>query len=170
MTNYHLVTAEIANYRREAGVVAHQVPCRSLRAQVAKRNGDGAWEWRDAESLWLVSHPPQARAVWQDESGSSHLKEDTALLRVEPCPSMHLELSAAPAVAGDRVWMAGFPLRSARSIEALRAIGYRDADGGLRVSAGEVLAGETTAYFTTDLDGSMGNSGSPVMIFDTRSL
>ena len=46
------------------------------------------------------------------------------------------------------------------------SIGYTDADGTLRVSAGQVTATEPPNYFTTDLDGSMGNSGSPVFNAD----
>ena len=58
--------------------------------------------------------------------------------------------------------MAGFPLRSARGRASLERIGYTDADGGLRVGAGQVLAVDPQGYFVSDIDGSMGSSGSPV--------
>jgi hypothetical protein len=58
--------------------------------------------------------------------------------------------------------MAGFPLRSARSPAALHSIGYTDADGTLRISKGQVIGVEGADFFTTDMDGSMGTSGSPV--------
>jgi S1-C subfamily serine protease len=59
--------------------------------------------------------------------------------------------------------MAGFPLRSARRADALRAHGYADADGSLRVSRGQVTRAADDFYFESDVDGSMGNSGSPAL-------
>jgi S1-C subfamily serine protease len=47
-------------------------------------------------------------------------------------------------------------------------MGYADADGTLRVSAGRVTGTAGDSYFTTDLDGAMGSSGSPV--FDAQGL
>jgi S1-C subfamily serine protease len=58
--------------------------------------------------------------------------------------------------------MAGFPLRSARNKQKLNELNYADADGSLRVSTGKVKSVDRSDYFRTDLDGSMGNSGSPV--------
>ncbi|OYW03139.1 MAG: hypothetical protein B7Z58_04640 [Acidiphilium sp. 37-64-53] len=162
VTNYHLVTAEIATYQREGGVLNQPVRCRSLRAKVAYRTEAGTWAWRDAAALWLVSNPPRARALWQDAAGLHHWREDIALLRVEPAPSAHLALAARTLDVAESVWMAGFPLRTARAAEARAALGYADADGSLRVSTGQVLAVDGADYFTTNADGSMGNSGSPV--------
>ena len=162
LTNYHLVTAEVSNFQREAGLLGQENLCRSLRAQIAKPNADGTWSWQDADAVWLVSNPPTARAFWQDANGLSHPREDTALLRVEPAPSVHLQLSDRIAKPQEPVWMAGFPLRSARGRSSLESIGYADADGTLRVSAGQVTYVDGLDFFTTDLDGSMGNSGSPV--------
>jgi V8-like Glu-specific endopeptidase len=130
--------------------------------QVARKNGTGDWEWRDAKATWLVSNPPAERAIHEDANGMGHLREDTALLRVEPAPTAHLPLSGAAATISDRVWMAGFPIRSARPKGSLASVGYTNADGTLRVSSGSVTQVEGGDYFTTDLDGSMGNSGSPV--------
>jgi V8-like Glu-specific endopeptidase len=64
--------------------------------------------------------------------------------------------------------MAGFPIRSARRPTVLQRIGYSDADGSLRVSQGQVKEIEADRYFSADLDGSMGNSGSAV--FDQNGL
>lgn len=163
LTNYHLAIGEIINLQREAGIIGVEVLCRSLRAQIAVPDGQGAWQWRDAESLWLVSNPPKDRALQADESGLLHPREDTALLRVVPAPQAHLRLSNRLALAHEPVWMAGFPIRSARAPQALAARGYADADGSLRVSQGQVTEVDGQAYFATDLDGSMGNSGSPVL-------
>ena len=58
--------------------------------------------------------------------------------------------------------MAGFRLRSARGMVALKSIGYTDADGSLRAPSGRVFASDPEGYFVSDIDGSMGNSGSPV--------
>ena len=66
------------------------------------------------------------------------------------------------------MWMAGFPIRSARQPAALQRVGYSDADGSLRVSTGRVTEVDADRYFTADLDGSMGNSGSAV--FDRNGL
>jgi S1-C subfamily serine protease len=162
LTNYHLVTSEVANHRRESGALNQEVRCRSLRAQVAQRDAEGAWRWEDADAVWLVSNPPTARALWEDPTGLSHPREDTALLRVDPAPERFLPISTRPVAVGEPVWMAGFPLRSARSAEARRRHGYADADGTLRVATGKVTGGETGHYGESDLDGSMGNSGSPV--------
>ncbi|MDO9353481.1 MAG: trypsin-like peptidase domain-containing protein [Solirubrobacteraceae bacterium] len=145
VTNYHLVTAEIANHGRHGGAMRNEVRCRSLRAQVARRGDDGRWAWRDAESLWLVSNPPSARAMRDDANGVTQLREDIALLRVEPPPSACLEFAEKPVATGDRVWMAGFPLRSARGAEALAQLGYADADGSLRVSSWPSKARTTSA-------------------------
>ena len=163
LTNYHLVTSEIANHQRESGVIGEDALCRTLRVQIAQRNAAGQWEWRDADAVWLVSNPPASHAIGQGQNGMAELRQDVALLRVEPCPSRHLALSARPLEPGEPVWMAGFPLRSARSREARAEHGYDDADGTLRVSAGKVLSVEADGYFHSDADGSMGNSGSPVL-------
>lgn len=162
MTNYHLAIGEIGHQRREGGVVDQPVLCGSLRAQVARRRGDGAWEWRDAGDVWLVSNPPATRALEPDASGVLHPREDTALLRVAPPPEAHLRLSERIARPGEPVWMAGFPLRTARALRSRQERRYDDADGTLRVSTGHVTDVAGADYFTTDLDGSMGNSGSPV--------
>jgi len=161
LSNFHLVTAEVSHYRREAGVLDAEVPCRSVRAQVAEPDGDGGWRWRDAESLWLVSNPSTARALEADETGLLHPREDTALLRMVPAPTSFLRLSTRLASRGEPVWMAGFPLRSARTAAARQAVGYDDADGSLRVAHGTVTGGDERC-FEADLDGAMGNSGSPV--------
>ncbi|MEO8134173.1 MAG: serine protease [Betaproteobacteria bacterium] len=166
LTNYHLVTSEVGNFNREAGALDREARCRTLRAQIAVRVEGGGWAWIDAQEVCLVSNPPADRAIRTDEQGRSELREDTALLRVTPSPGEFLKLSRAQPAAGTAVWMAGFPLRSARSSACLASIGYSDADGTLRVSAGRVTATEPPDYFTTDLDGSMGNSGSPVFTQD----
>lgn len=168
VTNYHLVTAEIASNQREGGTLNHPVRCRSLRAEIAHRTENGTWVWRDAEALWLVSNPPAARAMGYDAAGVPHWREDVALLRVEPAPSAHLALTDRLVKIAEPVWMAGFPLRTARAASVRAALGYEDADGGLRVSAGHVLAVDGSDYFTSDADGSMGNSGSPVVDRDGK--
>jgi S1-C subfamily serine protease len=163
LTNYHLVIGEVARHQRESGTLHDEVLCRGLRAQTAARIGQDGWEWTDAQQVRLVSNPPRERALRDDTQGLLHPREDTALLRVSPPPGEHLALSARVPVVGETVWMAGFPLRSARSARSLAEIGYEDADGTLRVCKGVVTEVEGAEYFTTDLDGSMGNSGSPVV-------
>lgn len=162
LTNYHLVTSEIAHHRREAGHIGVEVPCNSLRAQVARRLDDGQWEWHEAAKVWLVSNPPESCAIHINSDNTGVLREDVALLRVEPAPPAWLRLSSRVLTPRVRVWMAGFPLRTARSSEALHSVGYSDADGSLRVSEGLVTEVEGENYFSTDCDGSMGNSGSPI--------
>ena len=166
LTNYHMVVGEICSAGREAGALHHEVPCRSLRAQVAARSEDGAWTWNDARDIYLVSNPPSHRAVVNVGGDRHELREDTALLRVVPSPSDFLMLSDVPPPLDTRVWMAGFPLRSARPETSLAMRNYSNANGTLRVSVGEVTATESPSYFTTDLDGSMGNSGSPTFNAD----
>lgn len=61
LTNHHLVTSEVAKYGREAGAIGEEVPCMSLRVQVAQQDAVGGWRWRDANRVWLVSNPPAAR-------------------------------------------------------------------------------------------------------------
>jgi S1-C subfamily serine protease len=164
LSNYHLVIAEVSHYQREAGVLDTEVPCRSVRAQIAAPDGSGGWYWRDADSLCLVGNPSAARALEPDATGLLHPREDTALLRVAPAPSAFLRLATRDVADGEPVWMAGFPLRSARRSAFRQALGYDDADGSLRVTHGKVTGGDER-YFEADLDGAMGNSGSP--IFDT---
>jgi len=163
LTNYHLVTSEVGNHGREAGLVNVEVRCRTLRAQVARHSANGVWHWVDAEELWLVSNPPEQRAILAHDDNTGTLREDAALLRIVPGPSTHLSLAQSAPSLDDPVWMAGFPLRSARADASKARIGYEDADGTLRVSRGQVTHIDANDYFTTDCDGSMGNSGSPVM-------
>ena len=162
LTNYHLVTGEVANYKREPGVLHSEVQCQGLRAQVATRTASGGWEWVDAQEVWLVSNPPTERALWDDGHGRLHPREDTALVRVVPPPSDFVSLSQRSPTPGEQLWMAGFPIRTARARDSLLRNGYVDADSTLRVSTGTVTEVEANDYFTTDIDGSMGNSGSPV--------
>lgn len=162
LTNFHLVTSEVANFKRQDGILQREDACRTLRAQRAHRAPDSEWTWRDARSVTLVSNPPESRAIIPVSPDRGELREDVALLRIEPAPSAWLSLSARMPAVGEPVWMAGFPLRSARSPAAMAAAGYTDADGGLRISSGRVTAVDPPDYFTTDLDGSMGSSGSPV--------
>jgi len=168
LTNFHLVVAEVSNNNRDEGVVNCEVLCKSLRAQTASRQDDGTWQWQDANAVWLVSNASFARALEADDTGLLHPREDTALLRVDPQPSACLTLSDRVLDVSESVWMAGFPLRSARRPADLQRIGYSDADGSLRVSAGQVRETDADRYFTADLDGSMGNSGSAV--FDRNGL
>ena len=174
LTNYHLVTAEIANHGREGGALGTEVLCKTLRASVARRNRFWSWDWHEAKSVWLVSNPPSDRAIRTEAEGQPRLAEDTALLRIEPAPIAHLQLSPRSPKIGESIWMAGFPLRTARSEQSLNVIGYSDADGSLRVSTGCVTEVDGNDYFVSDADadadadGKMGNSGSPV--FDASGL
>lgn len=163
VTNYHLVRGEVDGHQRGHGVIGEEVLCRGLKAQIAQQDKIGRWSWQDAREVWLVSNPPENRAIIAAASGVGELREDTALLRVVPAPPHFLEFSRSPAAPEQKVWMAGFPLRTARSPQALASVGYTDADGSLRISTGQVLSVEGADYFTADLDGSMGNSGSPVL-------
>ncbi len=162
LTNHHLVTSEVAHHRRGAGAIHEEVLCKSFRVQVAQRYPGEGWRWRDADSVWLVSNPPADRVFQQVEGSLSQLREDIALLRVEPSPSGYFRPAARAVELGDPLWMAGFPLRSARAQASLERVGYADADGGLRVSSGWVVELDPKGYFTSDIDGSMGSSGSPV--------
>jgi len=163
LTNYHLVTGEVAYHARESGVVDQEVPCRALRAQIARPTPDGAWSWHEADSVYLVSNPSVAQAISHPGEAPAELRQDVALLRIDPPPMGKLRISTRQLSVGDRIWMAGFPLRTARPPTARARIGYGDADGTLRISTGEVTQAECTDYFTSDIDGSMGNSGSPAI-------
>jgi S1-C subfamily serine protease len=162
LTNYHLVTADVANFARESGAINSEVLCRGLRAEIASKNSRGDWVWTEAREVWLVSNPPTDRALWSDGQGLLHPREDTAMLRVVPAPAAMFDLSTRVPSVGEAVWMAGFPIRSARSEQSRSALGYSDADSTLRISSGLVTSVDGESYFSSDLDGSMGNSGSPV--------
>lgn len=163
LTNYHLVTGEVAHHARESGALNQEVPCRALRAQVARPTVDGGWRWQEADAVYLVSNPSVNQAIWRQDDAPAQLRQDVALLRVDPPPLRTLPISTRQVKVGERVWMAGFPLRTARSTASQARIGYSDADGTLRVSTGQITHVESTGYFTADVDGSMGNSGSPAM-------
>lgn len=168
LSNFHLVVGEVGRFGRDRGVVNTEVLCSSLRAQVAHKRSDGVWQWQDANAVWLVSNPSRDRALEADSTGLLQPREDTALLRIDPPPSAHFTLSERIVEVGESVWMAGFPIRSARQPAALQRYGYTDADGSLRISAGQVKEVDADRYFSADLDGSMGNSGSAV--FDQNGL
>ena len=136
LSNYHLVIAEVSHYRREAGVLDAEVPCRSVRAQIAEPDGSGGWRWRDADSLWLVANPSAARALEPDATGLHHPREDTALLRVAPAPSSFLRLAPATSLAANRCGWPAFPCAARGGAASRQAIGYDDADGSLRVTHG----------------------------------
>ena len=163
LTNYHLVTGEVAYHARESGVLDQEVPCRALRAQIARPADDGGWRWHEADAVYLVSNPSVTQAVSQQADGRALLRQDVALLRIDPPPLRMLPISTRPISVGKRIWMAGFPLRTARPASSQNCIGYSDADGTLRVSSGKITSVESTDYFTADVDGSMGNSGSPAI-------
>ena len=166
LTNLHLVMSEVEHHRRQAGAVNAEVRCAQLQAQIAVRDSTGAWQWHDCDAVYLIANPSLARGFQEGADGLLHPREDTALLRLEPAPSHHLRLSTRRVAVGEQVWMAGFPLRTARDPASLKSLGYRDANGTLRVSRGQVVGEEEEEYFVSDLDGSAGNSGSPV--FDAR--
>lgn len=161
LTNYHLVAAEVEALGRGQGSLGMEAKLASLRVQFPEPGSDGDIVWRDADAVYLVSNPPTSRAIHSEDGIRGVLREDVALLRIEPAPAQCFALRRERIRAGEPVWMMGFPLRTQRSAEALRALGYADADGSLRVTAGTVTERER-GYFTTDADGSMGNSGSPV--------
>ncbi len=170
LTNYHLVSSEIGNHKRQDGRINIEMPCRTLRVQVAHPTETGDWVWRDADEVWLASNPPESRAIRDHGDNTGELREDTALLRVAPAPTAHLTLADRMPTVGEPVWMAGFPLRSARTAAARAQFGYDDANGDLRVSRGTVSSLEGTDYFETDCDGSLGNSGSAVVAVDGSVL
>ena len=170
LTNYHLVTSEIGNHNRKRGAINDEVLCRSLRVQVARPTSSGALSWEDARQVWLVSNPPESDAIHDRGDNTGELRQDISLLRVAPAPHAHLCLANRSPVVGEPVWMAGFPLRTARSLETKARFNYEDADSTLRISKGTVLRVEGSEYFETDCDGSMGNSGSPILSADGTVL
>lgn len=163
LTNYHLVTGEVAYHARETGVINREVRCRALRAEIARPAEGGGWRWHEANAVYLVSNPPVTQAISQHGDGGALLRQDVALLRIDPPPLGILPVSTRQVNVGERIWMAGFPLRTARPPASQASIGYSDADGTLRISSGEITLVESTDYFTADVDGSMGNSGSPAI-------
>ena len=167
LTNYHLATGEIEHLDRQAGVRGREQRCRNLQAWMAVPAG-ATWRWQRADAVYLVANPPQGDALRPsaDSRYRFRLHADVALLRIEPAPVAWLPLSVAQPRPGDPVWMAGYPLRTARGAAA-----YRDADGSLRISAGRVTAigtGEEDGerFIVSDVDGAAGNSGSP--LFDVQ--
>ncbi len=134
LTNFHLATGEIERLGRNGGVLDCEQACRHLRVQWAQADGAGGWHWVDAEAVHVVSNPPHADAFREtaDARYRYRLHADVALLRIEPAPSAWLPLSAQSPLIGAPVWMAGYPLRTARAAAARAAHGYHDADGSLR--------------------------------------
>jgi hypothetical protein len=161
LSNYHLVIAEVSRYGREGGVLDAEVPCRSVRAQIAEPDGSGGWRWRDADSLSLVANPSAARALEADATGLMHPREDTALLRVSPAPSSSCACRPVTRPAASRYGWPAFRCAARAAAPRGRRSATTDADGSLRVTQGSVTGGDER-YFEADLDGAMGNSGSPI--------
>lgn len=156
-TCYHVARDVIERFKRTDGVYA-PTPVRALDL-IVEVSGDGSHHpdsYREVQPVFLVMNASQAD--WQQG-------QDWAVFSV-PGDAPIRVLKRAPRVpeVGETLWAAGFPCRTRRPPERLKALNYHDANDELRISFGEVVEvkGAPPAAILVDLDGVSGNSGSPV--------
>ncbi len=149
LTNYHIAREEIEPAGRTRGTRTRH-PFKYLSFQTLEVTGSAPIGYRPLPDVFLLSNPSAAdwQAGW-----------DAALLQTSGSPPAYLALAPDLPRVGDEVWTYGFPMRSQRPPEQLRALGYRDADHSLRVSQGCITEWATDHTFVADLDGLAGNSG-----------
>jgi len=160
LTNYHVMREEIEAANRTGGS-SEEMLCRSTAFEVPIVKKDQIVGWRPLEGVKLI------RNLSAQEWKKGY---DAALLKVDIRPPAYLPLAHRQPRLGEEVWMFGFPVRTQRSPERLKAVGYEDADGSLRVSHGKVTKIPTDHNFISNADSFSGNSGSPTLARDGEVL
>lgn len=156
-TCYHVARDVIERFKRTDGVYA-PTPVRALDLiiEVSEDGSHRSDSYREVQPIFLVMNASQAD--WQQG-------KDWAVFKVPgDIPIRVLERAPGAPEVGETLWAAGFPCRTRRPPERLKALNYQDANDELRISFGEVVEvkGTPPAEILVDLDGVSGNSGSPV--------
>jgi S1-C subfamily serine protease len=153
LTNYHVMREEIEAAGRTAGSSDARV-CRYVSFEIPVVKRERIVGWKPLRDVKLVKN--LSAQEWQQGY-------DAALLQAPIKAPVYLPLAKRRPVVGEEIWSFGFPIRTKRSRERLQAVGYRDADGSLRISYGKITEIPSDHTFVTDCDGFNGNSGSPAL-------
>lgn len=154
LTNYHVARECIERLNRISGSREKQI-CSDVEIEIAYQIGG--------------SENPIHRKVKKAEIARNVSAEDWkngfdfALLKVGDQPTSYLKRNIKSLEVGTQIWTFGFPIRTRRSSEALRNVGYYDADNSLRASFGLVTDVSSLSSFLSDADAVHGSSGSPVL-------
>ncbi len=156
LANYHVARECIERLGRTGGSEVAQ-ECPDLEIEVPEWIGD---------SLEPVYHKVAGKVMLLRNLSQAEWKpsgNDFALLKIEYVPKAFLAFDLVPIKSGKKVWAIGFPAVTRRPPDALRSVGYSDANNSLRVSYGKVTDVTSVSSFQADADGVHGNSGSPVV-------
>lgn len=160
LTAYHVARESIEQTHRTAGeYTIKPVAIHELSISYSDDSSHSPASYRTVRDTYLLSNASEDD--W-------HKGKDWALLGVPSSEAPGLKtvpLATQWPKEGDPIWVLGFPFRTERS--TANAIGYRDADGGFRVSYGLAIGledvGTHPPYVITNADIVSGNSGGPLI-------
>jgi S1-C subfamily serine protease len=153
LTTYHVVREEIEAAGRTSGGI-DPLACRYLSFEVPEIDDKGRVAgYRLLTNVKLVRN---LSAKVRDEG------YDAVLLKADIESPAYLEMATTGPVANENIWTMGFPIRTERDAERLRAVGYTDADGSLRITTGKITEINNPEFRST-ADGLSGTSGAPTL-------
>jgi S1-C subfamily serine protease len=161
-TAFHVAREAIERAGREGGVrELRRAPTVDLRVLVSADPADRSAPYIPARDVQLLANA--SKDEWQRG-------EDWALLAISadgiPPPKV-LKVAPTLPLAGERVWVFGFPTRTVRDLTP--GSPYRNANGDLRVSTGLIVSDaearrrSAAPDLLSTADGVSGNSGSVVV-------
>ncbi|MEW6737175.1 MAG: serine protease [Acidobacteriota bacterium] len=159
LTNYHILREEIEATNRTMGS-SNEITCHYTSFEVPIVESGRIIGWQPLNGVKLIRN--LSDQDWQ-------AGYDGVLLKVDTTPQAFLQIADRQPEPKEELWHFGFPMRTNRNAEQLKAIGYTDANDTLRVSRGKIT--EVKDHnFVSDADSFSGNSGSPALSRDGRVL
>jgi len=163
ITNYHIVRETVERHNRQAGVYDPEpVPATDTDVYISSDGSHSEDSYVKIETVNLISHASEQE--WQRGLDWAVLEADISNFSGKEFIISNPGIGAVS--AGDKVWSAGFPARTARQTEEKP---YQNASNDFRIGFGEVVergVAESEAIKKSDLittlDAVSGSSGSPV--------
>jgi hypothetical protein len=160
LTAYHVARESIERSGRTAGqYTIKPVAIHELSISYSGDSSHSPESYHTIRDAYLLANASEEE--WQKG-------KDWALLGVPASEAPGLKtvpLATQWPKEGDPIWVLGFPFRTER--RTANVIGYRDADGGFRVSYGLTIGledvGTNPPYVITNADIVSGNSGGPLI-------